>query len=79
MRRGLAIAEGVPSLTVDLDQDSAGRVLVDIDADVSQTPHAATIAALLIDRAGGPGLADPAVIRSALMGSAHDICNGAES
>ena len=37
MRRGIAIAEGITSLAVDLDQDAVGRVLVDIHADVSRT------------------------------------------
>ncbi len=37
MRRGVAIAENVPSLAIDLDQDGAGRVLVDIKADVSRS------------------------------------------
>ncbi len=35
MRRGLPVAEGVPAQRVNLDQDSQGRVLVDIKADVS--------------------------------------------
>jgi hypothetical protein len=36
-------------------------------------PHAAAIAALLIERAGGPGVADPGEIDSALRGAARDI------
>ncbi|MFO0689816.1 MAG: S8 family serine peptidase [Myxococcota bacterium] len=36
-------------------------------------PHAAAIAALMLDRAGGPGIADPSAIRAALTGSTFDI------
>jgi hypothetical protein len=36
-------------------------------------PHAAAIAALLIERGGGPGVADPADVRAALLGTALDI------
>ena len=35
MRRGVPIAEGVPTQRVDLDKDDQGRVLVDIKADVT--------------------------------------------
>lgn len=35
MRRGLPIAEGVPAQRIDLDKDEKGRVVVDIDARVS--------------------------------------------
>ena len=35
MSRGVPIAEGVPTQRVDLDKDDAGRVLVDIKADVT--------------------------------------------
>jgi hypothetical protein len=36
-------------------------------------PHAAAIAALLVERGGGPGSADPADVRAALEGTALDI------
>ena len=35
MRRGEPIAEGVPTLRVNLDKDDQGRILVDIKADVT--------------------------------------------
>ena len=35
MRRGLPVAEGVPTQRVDLDKDEQGRVLVDIKAEVT--------------------------------------------
>jgi Subtilase family/CARDB/Bacterial Ig domain len=35
MRRGVPIAEGVPTQRVDLDKDDQGRILVDIKADVT--------------------------------------------
>ena len=37
MRRGVPIADGVPTQRVDLDKDDQGRVLVDIKADVTDT------------------------------------------
>jgi hypothetical protein len=35
MRRGEPLAEGVTTVQLELDKDAAGRVLVDIDATVS--------------------------------------------